>query len=91
MLGPGAGVPDFKTGNQWEGNSVVIKLLHRGGRLTGPAGQGRCGNADTALPRSWRHYDTMPLKTEIRAIVPRCRYAKCGVTTIALSRHECRW
>jgi len=69
---------------QLDDNSVVIELSHRGGPLTCPECQGSCGKADTAPPRSWRHLDTMQFKTEIRAAVPRCRCAQCGVKTVAV-------
>ena len=69
---------------QLEDNSVVIELAHRGGPLTCPECQISCGKADTAPARSWRHLDTMQFKTEIRAAVPRCRCAQCGVKTVAV-------
>ncbi len=69
---------------QLKDNSVVIELAHRGGPLTCPECQSSCGKADTAPSRSWRHLDSMQFKTEIRAAVPRCRCAQCGVKTVAV-------
>lgn len=47
-----------------------------------------CGQAsgrhDLAPQRTWRHLDTMQFETVIRARVPRCACAKCGVKTIAV-------
>ena len=63
---------------------VEIRLEHRGGPLVCPD----CGQvspqADLAPERSWRHLDTMQFTTEIRARVPRCQCAKCGVKTISV-------
>ncbi len=70
---------------QLEENSVVIEHSHRAGPSTSPECQGSCGRADTAPPRTWRHLDTMPFTTEIKAAVPRCRRAQCGVKTISVA------
>ncbi|WP_146394390.1 transposase family protein [Allorhodopirellula solitaria] len=74
----------FKADLQLEENSVVIELSHRGGPLTCPECHGSCGRADTAPPRTWRHLDTMQFTTKIKAAVPRCRCAQCGVKTVSV-------
>ncbi len=65
-------------------SQVIIDLCHTGGKLCCPECNDRCSQADTAPKRTWRHLDTMQFTTEIRAAVPRCRCAKCGVKTIAV-------
>jgi len=67
-----------------EGLRVEIDLKFTGQELVCP----ECGQASTrhdlAPERSWRHLDTMQFETVIRARVPRCACAKCGVKTIAV-------
>jgi transposase len=65
-------------------SQVIINLCHTGGKLCCPECNDGCPQADTAPKRTWRHLDTMQFTTEIRAAVPRCRCAKCGVKTIAV-------
>jgi transposase len=67
-----------------DGNQVVIRLLHAGGRLTCPECEQTCSQADRAPERTWRHLDTMQFRTEIKAAVPRCRCKTCGVKTISV-------
>jgi transposase len=66
------------------GNQVTISLSHAGGELTCPDCGEPAPKADTAPERTWRHLDTMQFATEIRAAIPRCKCAKCGVRTIAV-------
>ena len=63
---------------------VIIELSHVGVKLACPECESECPQADTAPKRTWRHLDTMQFTTEIRAAVPRCRCAKCGVKTVAV-------
>lgn len=65
-----------------DGQQVVIRLSHAGGKLVCPECGDTCSRADTAPERTWRHLDTMQFRTEIKAAVPRSRCAKCGVKTI---------
>jgi transposase len=67
-----------------DGNQVVIRLSHAGGRLTCPECEQTCSQADRAPERTWRHLDTMQFRTEIKAAVPRCRCKTCGVKTISV-------
>jgi len=67
---------------QIDNNQVIVDLKHTHGKVTCPACGELCFLADTAPIRSWRHLDTMQFTTEIRAAVPRCNCAKCGVKTV---------
>ena len=68
-----------------EEKRVEIQLVHGGGKLECPECGARCGCADHAPERTWRHLDTMQFETILRARVPRCRCPQCGVKTISVS------
>lgn len=63
---------------------VEIRLVHQGGALGCPECGASCSCADHAPERTWRHLDTMQFETVLRARVPRCRCARCGVKTVAV-------
>jgi transposase len=63
---------------------VEIVLEFVGRELVCPDCGQASGRHDLAPERSWRHLDTMQFETAIRARVPRCACAKCGVKTIAV-------
>ncbi len=70
---------------QMTAKQVRIHLRHvRGAALTCPQCQNACGIFDHAPEREWRHLDTMQFETVLRARVPRCQCADCGVKTIAV-------
>jgi transposase len=66
-----------------EGLRVEIVLEFSGQELVCPDCGQVSGRHDLAPERTWRHLDTMQFETVIRARVPRCACAKCGVKTIA--------
>ena len=66
-----------------EGLRVEIVLEFTGQELVCPECGQPSGRHDLAPERTWRHLDTMQFETVIRARVPRCACAKCGVKTIA--------
>ena len=66
-----------------EGLRVEIVLEFTGQELVCPECGQASGRHDLAPERTWRHLDTMQFETVIRARVPRCACAKCGVKTIA--------
>lgn len=64
---------------------VRIDLRHvRGAALSCPQCQNACTIFDHAPEREWRHLDTMQFETVLRARVPRCQCADCGVKTTAV-------
>ena len=67
-----------------EGLRVEIGLEFTGQELVCPECGQASGRHDLAPERTWRHLDTMQFETVIRARVPRCACAKCGVKTIAM-------
>ena len=70
---------------QMAAKQVRIDLRHvRGGPLSCPQCQNACAMFDHAPEREWRHLDTMQFETVLRARVPRCQCADCGVKTIAV-------
>jgi len=70
---------------QMAAKRVSIHLRHvRGVALSCPQCQNACSFFDHAPQREWRHLDTMQFETVLRARVPRCQCADCGVKTIAV-------
>ena len=70
---------------QLTARQVRIDLRHvRGATLSCPQCQNACVMFDHAPEREWRHLDTMQFETVLRARVPRCQCADCGVKTIAV-------
>jgi transposase len=67
-----------------EGLRVEIVLEFVGRELVCPECGQASGRHDLAPERSWRHLDTMQFETVIRARIPRCACAKCGVKTVAV-------
>jgi transposase len=67
-----------------EGLRVEIVLEFVGRELVCPECGHGSGRHDLAPERSWRHLDTMQFETVIRARIPRCACAKCGVKTVAV-------
>ena len=65
-----------------EGLRVEIVLEFVGHALVCPECGQTSGRHDLAPERQWRHLDTMQFETVLRARVPRCACAKCGVKTI---------
>jgi transposase len=62
---------------------VRIRLRNTGSSaVICPGCQNRCSIFDHAPERKWRHLDTIQFETELRARVPRCQCARCGVKTI---------
>jgi len=70
---------------QMAARQVRIDLRHASGvALASPQCQNRCIMFDHAPERERRHLDTMRFETVLRARVPRCQCADCGVKTIAV-------
>ena len=68
-----------------EEKRLEIDLRHQGKEPVICAQCGaRCGIADHAPERSWRHLDTMQFETRLRARVPRSKCGQCGVKTVAV-------
>lgn len=67
-----------------EGRRLEIVLEFVGRELVCPDCGQASGRHDLAPERSWRHLDTMQFETVIRARLPRCACAKCGVKTTAV-------
>lgn len=68
-----------------EGKRVEIDLTHAKGVLVEcPECHAQCAVHDEAPERIWRHLDTMQFETRLRARVPRCKCAQCGVKTVTV-------
>ena len=67
-----------------EGRRVEIVLEFVGRELVCPECGQASGRHDLAPERTWRHLDTMQFETVIRARIPRCACARCGVKTVAV-------
>jgi len=63
------------------GNRVEIALKFVGKAVKCPECGEKCGIADHAPERTWRHLDTMQFETILRARIPRARCKSCGVKT----------
>ena len=67
-----------------EGQRGKIVLEFTGRELVCPECGQASGRHDLAPERTWRHLDTMQFETVIRARIPRCACAQCGVKTVAV-------
>lgn len=67
-----------------EAKRVEIRLEFTGSAVNCPECGERCGRHDLSPERTWRHLDTMQFETLLKARVPRCECARCGVKTAAV-------
>lgn len=67
-----------------EAKRVEIRLEFTGSDVKCPECGARCVRHDLAPERTWRHLDTMQFETLLKARVPRCDCARCGVKTAAV-------
>lgn len=73
-----------KVNLELEQSRVIIEVGNDSKQVVCPDCQKPSSRRDLAPVRSWRHLDTMNFETIIRASVPRCNCAHCGVKTIAV-------